>query len=60
MLDPFAPLFEKLLTEQSLVAAIFAMLWWLERRDNKAAMKQMSEALGKLATAFEIWKGVSG
>lgn len=56
-------LFDKIFTEASLVAIIFAVMWALERKDRVKAWqahndisKQTTEALGQMVTVLEVLK----
>ena len=48
--------FDKLLTEASLVAVIFIWLWWLERKERMecdSRLRQMTEKLFKATGTFK-------
>lgn len=48
--------FEKVFTEASLVAIVFAVLWWLERSERHRILKDLTNQISKLAVVLEILK----
>lgn len=49
-------LFEKVLTEASLVAGVFAVMWVLERKERIGTTKDIASSLSNVATALELIK----
>ena len=49
-------IFDKVLTDSNLLAAVFAGLWWLERMQTQKNIKVMTEKIDKLSLALEILK----
>ena len=46
-------LLNHVLTEAGLVAAVFAVLWWLERAERRAMVLQFAAQVEKVATVIE-------
>lgn len=49
-------LFNKVLTEASLVALVFAVFWWLERKERITITKEISVGLTAIAGALDLIK----
>jgi len=56
-MDIAALIMEALRTGSPALAPVFAVLWWLERSDNRQTMKEMAGKLGDLAGVLAELRG---